>query len=97
MRTNDNSAGRPGAEALFAEFEHQVARVRLDPRVAFSQLSQIAAPVTRALPDSSYEESFTIDASGIVETLRGLPDNAGTAAFVAAYNAAHPGFQPPAI
>jgi hypothetical protein len=29
--------------------------------------------------------------------LRRLPANAGTAAFVAAYNAAHPDFHPPAI
>ena len=36
------------------------------------------------------EVVFTIDISGEVEALRGLPDGAGTAAFVAAYNARHP-------
>ena len=98
MPANENPAGQPaGAEALFAEFERQIARVRIDPQLAFAQLNQIAAPVTRPLPDGSYEESFTVDASGIVETLRGLPDNAGTAAFVAAYNAAHPDLHRPAI
>jgi hypothetical protein len=98
MRADENSAGQPaGAEALFAEFERQIARVGVDPQLAFSQLNQIAAPTTRPLPDGSYEESFTMDASGIVEMLRRLPDNAGTAAFVAAYNAAHPDFHPPAI
>jgi hypothetical protein len=34
-------------------------------------------------------ESFTIDFSGIVETLSRLPDNAGTPAFVEAYNRTH--------
>lgn len=98
MHANESPPGQPaGADALFAEFERQVARVRVDPRLAFSQLNQIAAPVSRPLPDGSHEESFTIDASGMVETLRGLPDNAGTAAFVAAYNAAHPDFHRPAI
>ena len=98
MRADETPAGpAAGADAFVAEFERQVARVRIDPQLAFSRLNQIAAPVTRPLPDGSYEESFTIDASGIVAMLRSLPDNAGTAAFVAAYNAAHPDFHPPAI
>ena len=97
MRADENSDDEPaGGEALFAEFQRQIARVGVDPRLAFSQLNQIAAPTTRPLPDGSYEKSFTIDASGMVETLRRLPANAGTAAFVAAYNAAHPNFHPPA-
>jgi hypothetical protein len=98
MLPDDNSAGRSAdPEALFAEFERHIARVGVDAPLAFSQLNQIAAPATRLLPDGSHEESFTIDASGIVETLRALPDNAGTAVFVAAYNAAHPDFHRPAI
>ena len=98
MHLNEDSIGRPaGVDAWVAELERQVARVGIDPRIALPQLHELEASVTRPLPDGSYEESFTIDVSGIVETLRTLPDNAGTAAFVAAYNAAHPDFRGPAI
>jgi len=98
VRPDENSPGQPaGTDTLFADFVREIARVGVDPRLAFSQLNQIVAPTTRPLPDGSCEESFTIDASGIVAVLRGLPAEAGTAAFVAAYNAAHPDFHRPAI
>jgi hypothetical protein len=79
-----------GAEAevgaLGAEFMWQIERVGVDMRVAFPQLREIAPPTERLLGDDGVEVSFTIDASGIVETLRTLADDAGTHAFVAAYN-----------
>jgi hypothetical protein len=75
------------AEALGREFFHQVARVAVDMQAAFPRLREIAPPVERQISEDEVEVGFTIDASGIVETLRSLPDGAGTDAFVAAYNA----------
>jgi hypothetical protein len=73
-------------EALGAEFIWQAERVGVDMRAAFPQLREIAPPTERPLGDDAVEEGVTIDASGIVETLRTLADDAGTQAFVAAYN-----------
>jgi hypothetical protein len=73
--------------ALEAEFEQQLERVGVDMRVAHSQLRATTPPVERRISNDRSEVTFTIDASGIVETLRQLPDRAGTDAFVAAYNA----------
>lgn len=68
-------------DALATELMWQVERVGVDMRAAFPQLREIAPPTEHLLGDG-----FTIDASGIVETLRTLADDAGTEAFVAAYN-----------
>lgn len=75
------------AEAMGREFLQQLERVGVDMQAAFPRLREIAPPLERQISDDEVEVSFTIDASGIVETLRGLPDGAGTDAFVAAYNA----------
>jgi hypothetical protein len=75
------------AESLVREFMQQLERVAVDMRAAFPRLRKIAPPVERQISEDEVEIGFTIDASGIVETLRGLPDGAGTEAFVAAYNA----------
>jgi hypothetical protein len=75
------------AAALTAEFIRQIERVGVDMPAAFPQLRESAPPVERYLSDDEVEVSITIDASGIVRTLRTLPDGAGTDAFVAAYNA----------
>lgn len=75
------------AESLGREFIQQLERVAVDMQTAFPQLREIAPSTERQLSEDEVEVSFTIDASGIVETLRCLPDGAGTDAFVAAYNA----------
>ena len=75
------------AEALTREFIQQLERVAVDMQAAFPRLRQIAPPVERQISYDETEVSITIDASGIVATLRALPDGAGTDAFVAAYNA----------
>jgi hypothetical protein len=75
------------AEALGREFVQQLERVAVDMRAAFPRLREIAPPLERQISEDEVEIGFTIDASGIVKTLRGLPDGAGTDAFVAAYNA----------
>ena len=75
------------AEALVRVFMHQLERVAVDMQAAFPRLREIAPPVEREISEDEVEIGFTVDASGIVETLRGLPDGAGTDAFVVAYNA----------
>jgi hypothetical protein len=75
------------AEALVAEFMRQLERVGVDMPTASPRLREIAPPAERQISDDEYEVTHTIDVSGIIDTLRGLPDDAGTAAFVAAYNA----------
>jgi hypothetical protein len=74
-------------EALGAEFPQQLERVGVDMPTASSRLREITPPVERQISKDEYEVMLTIDVSGILETLRGLPDGAGTDAFVAAYNA----------
>ena len=75
------------AEKLVREFMQQLERVAVDMQAAFPRLREIASPVERQISEDEVEIGFTVDASGIVKTLRGLPDGAGTDAFVAAYNA----------
>jgi hypothetical protein len=81
---------RRNIEALIADLEAQIARVGVDLRAAMQVMHEIEAP-QRSDPsdDGSYTESHTIDLTGIVETLRGLRDGAGTSAFVTAYNRTH--------
>lgn len=80
--------------ALSMEFARHLARVGVDMQAASPRLRDIAPPIERRLSENEVEVSLTIDASGIVETLRGLPDGAGTDAFVAAYNSRTPGAAP---
>jgi hypothetical protein len=81
-------------EALMADFDPQSVRVGVDLRTAMRSMNEIEAPRQSAIESDasgeSFTESFTIDVSGILETLRSLPDGAGTSAFVAAYNRTHP-------
>lgn len=81
-------------EAEAAEFERQLARVGVDLRMASSHMHKPEPPERRDFAgdenSATYLIGFTIDLAGILETLCQLPDSAGTSAFVAAYNAAHP-------
>jgi hypothetical protein len=85
---------RRHVEALHTEFTQQLARVNVNLRAASPHMNEIAPTVREALlaDDSSeaFSMTFTLDVSGIVDTLRQLPDNAGTSQFIAAYNAGHP-------
>jgi hypothetical protein len=74
-------------EARGAEFMQQLERVGVDMQAASPQLREIAPPMECRVSKDEFELMLTIDVSGILESLRGLPDGAGTDAFVAAYNA----------
>jgi len=95
MHKNEPSPDqRRDIEELVGDFERQLTRVGVDLRAAGSEMNEIEAP-RREPPEGddleeSFTETFTVDVSGIVDTLRQLPDGAGTAAFVAAYNRTHP-------
>src|SRR4051812_50079279 len=87
---------RRDVEAMYAELEAHLRRVGVDLRDATPRMHEISEPViSNVVPGDTedvehYTMSFMVDVSGILETLRGLPDGAGTSAFVAAYNRAHP-------
>ncbi len=74
-------------EALGAEYVAQLDRVGVDMREASPQLLPVAPPVEQWISEDEFELTLTLDVGGFVETLRALPDGAGTSAFVAAYNA----------
>ena len=88
---------RAEIEELNEAWDHHVARAEVDMRVAMPRLREVVPPTERHISDTEFEVSHTIDLSGIVETLRSLPDRAGTDAFVDAYNRRPPIVFPPAI
>lgn len=73
--------------ALVAELEEQIARAGVDMPAASLELDEIDPPTVRQISETEHIESHSVDLLGILDTLRSLPDNAGTAAFVAAYGA----------
>ncbi|HYW31195.1 MAG TPA: hypothetical protein VE869_06770 [Gemmatimonas sp.] len=77
---------RAEIEAFELEFERQLQRVGVDLQEAMLQLHHPIPPVERFISDDETELTLSIDISGIMHTLRSLPDGAGSAAFVAAYN-----------
>jgi hypothetical protein len=74
-------------EALGADLFVQGERAGVDLQEALPRLREIAPPAERRISEDTVEVTHAIDLSGIVEVLRGLPDGAGTDAFVAAYDA----------
>jgi hypothetical protein len=83
-------------EAMNAEYMRQVERVGVDMEEAHPQLRELVPAVERRISDDEFELMITVDVAGILETLQGLPDGTGTAAFVAAYNARPHGVDPQA-
>lgn len=87
-------------EADHADFEVQLGRTDVDLRAASPRLHEIVAPKRGELTIEddveSYTMSFTVDFSGILATLRQLPDGVGTAAFVSRH-AAHGDQTAPAV
>jgi hypothetical protein len=75
------------AERLTAKFHAELDRVGVDMREASPQMHELVPPQETENEDGTTEVVFTIDVSGIVDTLRQLADGAGTDAFVRAYNA----------
>jgi hypothetical protein len=82
-------------EADEADLERQLIRVGVDLRAARPHMHELEAPTVEEIAGDESSEAFvlvsmSVDQSGILKTLRELPDGAGTSAFVAAYNAGHP-------
>lgn len=75
------------AESVAADFIRHLHRVHVSMEVASARLFAREAEVEEWINDRELEISLTLDVSSILETLRGLPDDAGTEAFIAAYNA----------
>lgn len=73
--------------AFEVEFAQQLERVDVNLPSVGARLRESQPPVERRISDDEVEVALTIDVGAIVDTLRRLPDGAGTDAFVAAYNA----------
>ena len=82
-------------EGLTLEWDAEMARVGVDMDAARPRLRDIAPPEEREIGDTETEVMLTLDLSGIIDTLRGLPDGAGTERFVEAYNNRSPSPEPP--
>ncbi|MEP6834121.1 MAG: hypothetical protein ABJB74_12035 [Gemmatimonas sp.] len=74
-------------DVLEVELVQQLERVGVDLMGVGARLSESQPRVERMISDDEFEVALTIDVSAILDTLRSLPDAAGTDAFVAAYNA----------
>jgi hypothetical protein len=85
MPENDPSNGMFDAQSV--ELLRHLVRTSVDIRDATPHLHEIAEPIEHQLIDIDFEVILTFDLLGTLETLRSLPDLAGTAAFIAAYNA----------
>jgi hypothetical protein len=85
----DDPTRHPDAESFMAEYEGEIARTTVHPGEGLPRLNVVVAPVEQTISEGEYEVTHTVDMSGILATLRSLPDGAGTTAFVRAYNAAH--------
>ena len=77
---------RAELEALVQEWDHHLLRVGVDMEIAGPQLREVIPAEERQISDTETEVTLALDVSGIVETLRGLPDGAGTERFIDAYN-----------
>ena len=85
----------PASLALTADWNHQLARAGVDWSEAVETVFQMSPTTETELPDGSVEVGVTLDTSGILATLRDLPDGAGTAAFLAAFRARFTQADPP--
>ena len=84
-------------DALTEAWDHDTKRTGVDMSAAMPRLRELFPPEERWISDTEIEVSRTIDVTGIVDTLRHLPDHAGTEAFVIAYNRRPPRAAPPAL
>jgi hypothetical protein len=83
-------------EGMMLEWDAELGRVGVDMDAARPRLREIAPQSEREIGDAETEVIFTLDVSGIIDTLRSLPDGAGTERFIAAYNSRSPSPEPPA-
>lgn len=73
---------------LTADFDREAARVGVDWDASAERMREIAEKHEVVSEDGeTMEVTFTMDFTGLVETLKRLPDGAGTAAFLDAFEA----------
>ena len=77
---------REELEALIQEWDHHLLRVDVDMELAGPRLRELQPPEERQVSETETEVTLALDVSGIVQTLRALPDGAGTERFIEAYN-----------
>ena len=87
MRPDEGAADdrQEGIDRLMADIEQESARVGVDWDLAHEQLREMAPRTeTESADGESHEIAIGLDVTSVLETLRSLPDGAGTAAFLAA-------------
>ena len=83
-------------ERLAAEVEREAARVGVDWEAAAAHVRELAAQELTPTGDDTFEVVLSLDMTTLLETLRQLPDGAGTERFLAAFDAADAGEPPTA-
>ena len=84
-------------ERVAEEAVREAARVGVDWDVAAERMRELALRDWAPAADGTTEEiTLGLDLTLLVRTLQGLPDGAGTERFLAAYEAAESGEEPPA-
>ena len=84
-------------ERLAQEVVDEAARVGVDWEAARERMRALAESTwTESGDDAPAELTVGLDMTLLLDTLRRLPDGAGTARFLAAYEAAEPHEEPPA-
>ena len=73
-------------QASMAALTRQLDRVDVSLQEASPHLREAAPRSERRLSDREVELTLSVDVTGMLETLRELPQGAGTSAFVNAYN-----------
>ena len=81
--------------ALEAEVEREAARVGVDWAVAAPAMHTLAQATERQESDDEFELELKLDVTGMLATLRALPDAAGTEAFLAAFRQRQADAAPP--
>jgi hypothetical protein len=76
---------RADIAALEADIERESARVGVDWEAAAPAMHTLADATERQLSDDEFEVELALDVSAMLETLRTLPDAAGTEAFIDAF------------
>ena len=73
------------AGITISDLQHEIDRGKVDMHRARVRLREIELPHGRPISPNVHEEVHTIELLLLMETLRALPDGAGTSAFLSAY------------
>ncbi len=87
MRDDEPLSGQSddGGEAAAAEFTRELSRVNVDWDEAGTEVFEAAPKIETPGSDDGFEVGVFLNVTALTDTLRSLPDGAGTEAFLAAF------------